>query len=118
MDAGGANQQRLTNNEANDQYPNWSPDGTQIVFGYDEGGESEIYVMDTGGGNRRQLTDHASAVDWWPHWSPDGAQIVFCALEHDNFEHLHDLYVVDAGGSNTRKLTGDTADTWWPAWRP
>ena len=32
MDADGGNQERLTNNPANDRDPDWSPDGTKIAF--------------------------------------------------------------------------------------
>ncbi|MCH8992957.1 MAG: PD40 domain-containing protein, partial [Acidobacteria bacterium] len=36
---------RLTNNAAIDSDPAWSPDGSQIAFGSDRDGNSEIYIM-------------------------------------------------------------------------
>lgn len=62
MDADGANIQRLTRRPNADGHPDWSPDGTKIVFtlygdgndGY--GDEHGIYVMDADGTNVRRLT--------------------------------------------------------------
>jgi hypothetical protein len=39
---------KLTNNAADDSNPDWSPDGTQITWDSDEGGERRIWVMDIG----------------------------------------------------------------------
>ena len=63
MDADGTNIQRLTHRPYADGHPDWSPDGTKVVFtvyGDQEGtGNSEehgIYVMDADGTNVRRLT--------------------------------------------------------------
>ena len=63
MDADGTNIQRLTHRPYADGHPDWSPDGTKIVFtvyGDQEGtGNSDehgIYVMDADGTNVRRLT--------------------------------------------------------------
>jgi hypothetical protein len=41
-----SNPTRLTNNDAEDAIPSWSPDGTKIAFISDRDGNYEIYVMD------------------------------------------------------------------------
>jgi len=46
MNTDGTNPTRLTNNDAEDEYPSWSPDGTKIAFTSDRDGNYEIYVMD------------------------------------------------------------------------
>ena len=69
--ADGTEQQRLTNNPANDMVPSWSPDGKKIVFDSDRDGNLEIYVMNADGSNQIRLT-YNPADDWDPSWSPGG----------------------------------------------
>lgn len=62
-------QQRLTDNTAYDDAPDWSPDSQQIVFASDRDGDMEIFVMDADGSNQRQLTFN-NTPDGWPKWRP------------------------------------------------
>lgn len=71
----GSQQQRLTNNPADDGSPKWSPDGTQIVFSSDRGRaqyECNLYVMSADGSNVMRLTNltysQGSAI--CPAWKP------------------------------------------------
>ena len=57
MDADGSNQTRLTTSSEEDDGPDWSPDGTKIVFYFGIGSVREIYVMDADGSNQARLTD-------------------------------------------------------------
>ena len=67
---------RLTDNDARDISPTWSPDGTRIAFASERDDNWEIYLMDADGGNQTRLTNN-DAVDWMPAWSPDGTRIAF-----------------------------------------
>ena len=83
---------RLTDNNAWDIHPAWSPDGTRIAFATDRDGideNFEIYVMDADGSNQTRLTNN-DAVDLLPAWSPDGTRIVFTSERDGNFE----IYVI------------------------
>jgi Tol biopolymer transport system component len=65
---------QLTNMKANDnnsssanRYPDYSKDGSRIVFMSIQEGQSDIYVMDSDGTRQRNLTNHP-AGDWEPDW--------------------------------------------------
>ena len=58
MDADGNNQIRLTNHPEVDYQPSWSPDGARIAFVSNRnGGNEQIYVMDSNGKNVKLLTN-------------------------------------------------------------
>ena len=110
MDAGGSNQERLTNHPAFDIEPDWSPDGTKIAFASDrKGGRFQIHVMDVGGLNPIRLTE-GPGQKRHPDWSPDGRKIAFTV--DDLVDHLA---VMDADGRNREKLENHA---WEPSWSP
>jgi TolB protein len=80
--------------------PDWSPDGSQIVFESTRDGKYAIYSIRPDGTNLRKLTG-GEANDEQPRWSPDGRHIVFIS---DRDGHLQ-LYLMDADGSRQRRLT-------------
>ena len=104
---------RLTNNEANDWGPDWSPDGRQIAFYSDRGGNWDIYVMNADGSGQTRLTDN-DGRDVCPAWSPDGGQIAF----HSNRDGNWEIYVMNADGSGVIRLTDNETDDISPTWSP
>ena len=110
MDSDGGNQKRLTENQAEDGDPAWSPDGQQITFVSNRGdGRYQIYVMDADGSNPKKLTDTLNNSK--PSWAPDGERIAFTSRPNGIAAHIA---VMDADGHNTFKLT----DGQRPAWSP
>lgn len=88
--------------------------GSKIVFGSSRnGGNHDIFVMDTNGANQTRLTTNA-AYDDQPKWSPDGSKIVFMSNRDGNFE----IYSMNADGSNQTRLTNALAADGFPAWSP
>lgn len=84
MKANGENVRRLTRASTLDTDPDWSPDGTRIVFarGRKEKGvwppePLDIYTMKPDGTHRRLLGPGADVMGNNPAWSPDGKRFVF-----------------------------------------
>jgi len=67
MEIDGANLRRLADTDAAEKHPDWSPDGSRILFQSSRDGDFEIYVMDADGGHQRNLTRHG-ANELWPCW--------------------------------------------------
>jgi formylglycine-generating enzyme required for sulfatase activity len=113
LDGGDTNPRRLTDNDAEDSYPAWSPDGTLISFYSTRDGSRELYVMPVDGGAPRPLT-HDDASVWVSAWSPDGTKIAFTSARDGNRE----LYVMPVDGGNLQRLTRNRILDGIPAWRP
>jgi Tol biopolymer transport system component len=104
---------RLTDSPAADGWPAWSPDGDQIAFHSDRGGDFDIWVMSSDGSNPVNLTRH-SGDDRYPAWSPDGTTIAFASDRDGNY----DIWTMNADGSNLVKLTDSPARDRYPIWSP
>ena len=115
MGSDGSNLRRLTETDAAEDHPAWSPDGTKIVFDADYDGDSfyEIYTMNADGTEVTRLTANA-ANDQFADWSPDGTQIAFSSDRNGNW----DVFVMEADGSNQRALTDSPDWELFPAWSP
>src|SRR5438093_8840126 len=67
---------QLTFLEGYGNRPRWSPDGRWIAFRGTVDGNTDVYVVGSGGGAPKRLTDHP-ASDMDPEWSCDGKYVEF-----------------------------------------
>jgi Tol biopolymer transport system component len=117
--AGGGRRGRLTDNDAWDLQPEWSPDGQRILFVRNSSsGRQEICTMKPDGSDRRVLTDTPRQRETSPDWSPDGRLIVFASGPGGDDEPDSDLYLMRADGSHRRELTRGGFADFQPAWSP
>jgi hypothetical protein len=75
----GSLDRRLTDNDAGDMEPCWSPDGTQIAFISNRNGSPQLHIMNADGSDVTRLT-YSDGWDGEPAWSPDGAWIAFSSM--------------------------------------
>ena len=89
-----------------DGMPDYSPDGTRIVFTSNRDQQGEIYVMNADGSGQKRLT-RRPGDDWSPSFSPDGTRIAFTQLPGT-------IWVMNADGTRLRKLTAGVDADWRP----
>ncbi|MBN2549859.1 MAG: PD40 domain-containing protein [Anaerolineales bacterium] len=82
--------------------PEFSPDGSWIVFAMKVWDDSSIWLVAPDGSDLHALTDKEhNEID--PTWSPDGHQIAFAAVRNSYVE----LFVMNVDGSQIRQVTRD-----------
>jgi Tol biopolymer transport system component len=105
---------RLTSDFDDLGQPEWSPDGSRIVFQSYRSGNFHLWTMPAAGGALTQLTeglfDHRE-----PRWSPDGRHIAFSS---DRAGDRYAIYLIDVASGTINPLSkGDTQDS-EPCWTP
>lgn len=101
LPVGGGDLVPLTGSDGLYRSPDYSPDGSRMVYSGLREDNADIYVMDADGSDQIRLTTDA-ASDVAPVFDPDG-RIVFASDRNGSY----DLYRMDADGSNVTRLTSD-----------
>jgi len=108
IDGGGMS--NLTEGGPIDSWPDWSADGSKIVFARDSSPFETLWIMNSDGSGLRQLTD-TSYLATGPRWSPDGKSIAFLLRSPDN-RYTSDLAFIDPHGI---QITSVVKNVWmWP----
>ncbi len=112
MQANGTGIKRLTTAASNNSNPEWTPDGSRIVF-TGSTGSGDIYSMKVDGTDVRRLTSNA-ATDSYASVSPDGKKIAFASDRTGEF----DIYTMNMDGSGLARITTHAESDSWPDWSP
>jgi Tol biopolymer transport system component len=92
--------------------PDWSPDGSEIVFESTREGAPAIYRIRVDGSGLRKVAEGPGVGQ--PSWSADGRTIVFITTRDGPYQ----LYIMNSDGTNQRRLTHGSADDYSPDLSP
>ena len=107
---GGGQPERLISSTRISTEPDYSPDGSHIVFASERSGSWEIWTARADGSQPLQLTNMPGQQSASPRWSPDSKSIVF----DSRFAGHADLVTIGAQGEGLRRLTTDASDEFLP----
>jgi Tol biopolymer transport system component len=141
MHSDGSNVTQITNNTAvanmhvNEWGPDWSPDGTKLLFNRTvntidyTSNEYSVVTSDLNGSNRHALTGPTNQILTKASWSPDGTKIIMDGglqwLDSNtgasNFwppDATGNMYVMNADGTNMVQITNNNMFRCNPSWQP
>jgi tricorn protease len=99
VDRTGGEARRLTNQPAEENFPVFSPDGSQLAFSRQVGGNWDVYVMTASGGEARRVTSDPRP-EFVIGWTPDGKDILFGS----NPNQVQQLHLIQPNGIMSRQL--------------
>ncbi|MCW1097091.1 amidohydrolase family protein [Streptomyces sp. RS2] len=113
MPASGGPARRLTSDLFDVAQPDWSPDGSRLVFQSYRDGVFNLWTVRPDGSGLRRLTegpfDHRE-----PRWSPDGRTIVFSGDASGSYA----IQTYDVGSGRIDVLADGSGEEYEPAWSP
>jgi TolB protein len=113
----GMNMRWLTRTSGIEDQPEWSPDGTKILFRGVDFNTSDLFLINVDGTGLTNLTAGLPATmtdKRDPTWSRDGTRIAFIGAVAGQ----HKVWVMDADGSNARQVTTDAGFDMTPTFSP
>jgi TolB protein len=132
IDGKGLTRVTTSEDESEDFFPVYSPDGTRIAFTgiLRDGYLSRVYLMNADGSGLHAITPPELGGDE-PDWAPDGSRIVFQTYDPflGDFSQNEELWSIDPDGNDLKQLTRindslkrvylaaphDSAPSWSPA---
>ena len=93
--------------------PRFSPDGQRVIMSLQQGGNSNLFVMDLRSKSTTRLTD-TPAIDTSPSYAPDGTRICF---ESDRGGKPQ-IYVMPATGGAAQRISFGEGSYSTPVWSP
>ena len=119
MDDDGTNVTQITDGEASEKRPRWSPDGTQIAFFRDTDPTSRIrdntFIMNADGTNVRRLTFH-DGNDRHLSFSPDGKKLAVSRTPSTGLSANEGVHIIDIESGDTQHIA--KMETYGIDWSP
>ena len=104
----------LTADRAHVISPDWSPDGTKLVYTtYHKSGFPDIYMLDLNNNRRIAIADF-NGTNSSPAFSPNGRWIAMALSGKRN----SDIFIADTEGKNLRAITRNKSIETSPSWSP
>jgi len=104
----------LTNDQALDTDPAWSPDGTQIAYSSDkDSAHLQLWIRDMPSGRSRQVT-HLTTQPQGATWSPDGTRLAFFTVT--GMWRVAEIAVLDVASGTVTTVHETLAQPGTPTW--
>jgi len=124
IDGDGKNEGQIVNDDSQNTYPSFSPDGNKIVYlsrRRDTNGDGKVDLLDNPGvyikdlngkGERCIVSDEYH--NKFPSFSPDGDKVLFASWR----EYNSGIYTIDIDGKNEKQMVSDEYDNTFPSFSP
>jgi Tol biopolymer transport system component/DNA-binding winged helix-turn-helix (wHTH) protein len=118
-DRDGSRPVQLTDPPMEPRSPNWSPDGTQIIFVAQphKGDQVEAYIVSSQGGSPRRILPEDSGAETDPNYSPDGRKIAFSTSQENGRDPESVVRILDRASHQVTTLPGSVG-VFAPHWSP
>ncbi|NOR13137.1 MAG: hypothetical protein GQ545_07780, partial [Candidatus Aminicenantes bacterium] len=97
---------KLTDNDWDDEFPKWSPDGKKIAYSANPKGNYDIFVMDADGSNVLPVTTSPKA-EVEHAWFPDGKKIAFTIEERKRLRKRFSLWMIDLESKRITRILSE-----------
>ena len=117
MNDDGTNKENLTNSPAYEKFPQFSPDGSFLIYQGWQKGKMEIFFLGILDRNNINVSRNVKSNDILSHgnsFSPDGQSIVFTSERDGN----RNIYLMKINGSDIKQLTFHKSDDYEPVFSP
>lgn len=111
--AGGGESLRLTQHEADDYEPSFSPDGGTLVFRSEREGGG-VYAVSALGGEARLIARRGRN----PRFSPSGEWIAYWTGSPGGAGHDEQIHIVSVSGETVRRFQREFGSASHPVWSP